>query len=135
MFLELEDLHRLITGQVSTLDVGRVPDEVQPYFGSPTRAVFLSTDSIRHILQQHADHLETPELLKIPAALERGLWIADRKMSCCISYFDAAESIRYICVVKVTRRRHELYLKTFHRGAKRQTKALLKRGPLLRTHL
>ena len=133
--VELEDLHRLVTGQVPILNIGRIPIEVLPYFRSTTQTVFLSTDSIIHILPEHEDHLEVPEFLKVPAVLERGLWIADRKMSCCISYFDAVESIRYIAAVKVTQRRHELYLKTFHRGAKRQTKTLLGRGSLLRTHL
>ncbi len=67
MFLDLDTLHRLIAGQVRTLAVGRIPDEVRNYFGATTQTVFLSTDSVRHILQEHSDHLEVPELLKIKA--------------------------------------------------------------------
>lgn len=135
MLIDLDTLHRLIAGQVRILAVGRIPDEVQRYFRSTTQTVFLSADSALHILQQHSDHLEVPELLKIPTAIDRGLWIPDRETSCCLSYFDDKEFIRYIGAVKVTKRRHELYLSTFHRGANRQTKALLRRGKLLRAHL
>jgi len=134
MTIELGHLNDLKTGRVRVLQIGPVPTETHGHLRTTLGIVHLSTASINHILEEHPD-INILDLLVIPFLVRDGLWIADRPGACCISYVhpeDAAK--RYISAVKSVADGHELYLTTFHRAGRRQTKSLLKRGPILRRH-
>lgn len=135
MALDLEDIINLLSGQQSTIPVGRIVNQARLHLTQKTSTILLSSDSTRHILSKHGDHMEPSTLLLLPDALRNGLWIADRHNSCRISFFEKDSGVRYLAALKVTRDKKEVFVTTFHRAQKGQTKALLKRGNLLRQHL
>jgi hypothetical protein len=135
MALDLEDIINLLSGNTPWISVGRVVNQARSHLTQKTSTVQLSSDSTRHILSKHGDHLEPASLLLLPASLQNGLWIADRENSCRISYLEPESGIRYLAALKVTKNKSEVFLTTFHRAQKGQTKALLKRGKVLRNHL
>lgn len=117
------------------MPVGRVINQARHHLSQKTSTVLLSTDTTRHILTKHGDHMEPSSLLILPEALKSGLWIADRERACRVTFVEPKTGIRFIAALKATKNRQEVYVGTFHRAAKGQTKALLKRGNILRAHL
>ena len=134
MPLELSQLNGLLANRQQSVHVGHLPIETRVHMGASHDMVHLSSYSLKHILKKH-DDLELFDLLIIPKLLENGLWIGDRPNACCISYLDSFKGIRYIAAIKAADNGKEHYLTTFHKSHKRQTSALVKRGPTLRTHL
>ena len=135
MALDLEDIANLLAGNSAPIPIGRIVNQARSHLSQKTSVVLLSTDSTRHILTEHGDHMEPSTLLILPDALRIGLWIADRGNSCRISFEEKSTGVRYLAAIKATQNRRELYLTTFHRAQKKQTKAVLKRGKILRNHL
>lgn len=132
MELNLDDLHGLLLARQNRLLVGYAPFEAKAYFKAKTNKIYLSDQTISKNILKHKIPIE--ELLKIPKALSAGLWVADRPNACCISYFCSIDNLRYILAAKVTANKAEIFLTTMHRGGQRQTAAIIKRGPILRTH-
>ena len=128
------DIDELTAHRRPQLAVGTIPHEVKIYFRCSKDVVYLSSESAVHILERHGDHIGKSEFLKLPAILERGLWIADRPECCSVSFHDQDLGRRYIAAVKVTKDRSRSYLTTLHFGQVRQVRALMRRGPLLRKH-
>ena len=124
-------LHSLLTRQRPEIEVGTLPHEVRKYFSCSRDTVFLSKESLRHIFERHGDHVQLSEILLTPKILREGLWLADHRPEHCIVSCQVNEH-RYKLVVKVTKDRRRCYVVTFHRTAKRQTKALLKKSRILR---
>jgi len=135
MALDIEDIARLLAGNSESIPVGRVVNQARSHLSQKTSVILLSTDSTRHILTKHGDHIEPSTLLIIPEALRVGLWIADREFSCRVSYEQKETGVRYLAAVKATKNRREIYLSTFHRAQQGQTKSVLKRGKIVRNHL
>ncbi|WP_368465714.1 hypothetical protein [Hoeflea sp. TYP-13] len=102
--------------------------------GAQLDLVYLSSASLEHILEKHGD-VEMLDLLVLPKLLETGLWIGDRPNTCSIAFQHPDDGNRYISAIKSAADGYEHYITTFHRCGKRQTKSLLKRGPVLRKHL
>jgi len=134
MQLSLENIARLLSGSDS-IPAGRLINQARRHISQKTNTVLLSSDTTRHILTKHGDHVEPSTLLLLPDALKNGLWIADRERSCRITYVEPRTGIRFLIAIKATKNRQEVYVGTLHRCAKGQTKALLKRGNILRPHL
>lgn len=129
-----EALLHLVAGRVKEIEVGYLPHEVARHFETSKTTVYLSSESALKITRKHGGSLLFGDYEKIPLALQRGLWIADRDNSCCVSYYDTEEKKRFIAAVKITKDRRRSYLTTVHLASKRQTKSLLRRGPILRSH-
>ncbi|WP_319499297.1 hypothetical protein [uncultured Cohaesibacter sp.] len=134
MSLELSQLHKLKQTKGASIWIGKLPQEVQLHLGSKMDNIYLSQASLIHILTEHQD-VNLFELLIIPEMLLKGLWIADRPNWCCISFQCTEEDRRYKAAIKAADNGYEHYLTTFHKTSKRQTKSILKRGPVLRKHL
>jgi hypothetical protein len=66
----------------------------------------------------------------LPAVINRGLVI--REIRCLVASY-LHEETRYIATMKRAPS-CEIWITTFHRSKPKQTKALLKRGEVLRTH-
>lgn len=124
----------LLAGRRPEIEVGSLPLEVRKYFQCSRDTIFLTTESARHIIKKHGDHLGFGQLYLIPSALRMGLWIADRASSCAITYQEESSGQRFIGAVKITNDRTRTFLTTFHFGSDRQTKSILKRGAPLRPH-
>jgi hypothetical protein len=134
MPLELSMLHRLVNKTENAILVGHLPQETWLHMAAVHGMIHFSSDSINHIRSKHPD-IELIDMLIIPEMISNGLWIGDRKHNCCISYICPISGSRFIGAVKSADRGKEHFLTTFHKGGKRQTKSLLRRGPKLRNHL
>ncbi|WP_159089153.1 hypothetical protein [Tateyamaria sp. Alg231-49] len=134
MEFTLDELIDLLAGRRGDLQVGVIPLEVRQHFGCSREEVFLSSESARHIIDEHGDHIGKNELLRIPEILTKGMWVADRKLACSVSFQTETPAIRLLAAIKITRNHSRMYVSTLHRAKKRQTKSKLKRGQLLRPH-
>jgi len=136
MALELSQLYFLRSNRdpYASIEVGYLPQEVAAHFGCGLGIAYLSSRSLNHILDDHAD-INIVDLLHLPDLIQRGLWVADRANSACILYQPSGGFMRYASALKVAAGGFEPYITTFHRARERQTKAKLKRGRVLRNHL
>jgi hypothetical protein len=76
------------------------------------------------------------DFIKLPIGLARGLVITDGRTprSVVVCYVAPDSNVRHKVVVKATANGSELWVSTFHRTKPRQTRALLARGRVLKTH-
>lgn len=97
--------------------------------------VYLSADSLNHIAEEHPDVTDF-DLLHIPLAIKYGLIIRDTNASnhLMISYLPKGEGKRFKCVLKAAAEGTEIWVSTFHRIKARQTRAMLRRGSVVRRH-
>jgi hypothetical protein len=135
MPFDLSQIEALDAAETDVALVGRIPETVANHIGAQLREVYLSHRSFKHIQVKHPT-VTSLDLLWLPMVIERGLWIAEKnRPNCaCVTWQNPETAHRYIGAVKVAGSGFEIYISTFHRAAKRQTRSLLKRGPILQTH-
>lgn len=132
----LDDIGRLERKEIPHIVVGILEPYVALSIGAIyTREVWLSLVSYQHIREGHPD-IPGNELTFIPEALTRGLVIfeSNREHWASICYQSAAEGRRFTLAIKAAHNGKEIFLRSVHRMRERQTKALLKRGYILRKH-
>lgn len=134
MVIDLEHLARLLSGKYSEIPIGVLPPEVTSHLKCGTRTVYLSSQTLMKIVQKHGKSVGLTDVQLIPRAFDVGMWTSERRRpNCCgVFYFHAEPDVRFVAAVKATKNRNKIYLSTFHRSARRQTKAMLKKGELLR---
>ena len=111
---------------------GHLPEQVAEHIGSRLGIVYISYDSLLHIMEKHK--ILMLEMLCLPDMMSNGLWIGERANQACVVYSDPNSGKRFIGAVKVAAQGYEVYLKTFHICRKRQTASLLRRGRVLQNH-
>ena len=94
--------------------------------------IYLSKESCIHIFEEHPC-LQEFELLLLPHAITRGMLIRERDRQNCVVAIYQHVGKRYIAAMKRSRSR-EIWVTTFHRARYKQTKALLKKGQIVRPH-
>ena len=132
MALTLSDLQCLRCGVRASHPVGQIPPNVLSELGWDMPWVYLSTESCIHIFKVHSD-LQEFDVLALPAVINRGLLIRETHRPRCLVASYVLEGARYIATMKRAPR-CEIWVTTFHRSKPKQTKALLKRGEILRSH-
>lgn len=125
------DLVDLLAGRRPELEVATLPIEVRKYLGCSRDTVFLSKESAEHILMKHGDHITNGDLKLLPLLLFQGLWLSDDRPTHAVLSCEHQHK-RYKSVIKVTNDRRRTYVKTLHRTARRQTRALMRKGNVLR---
>jgi len=125
------DLIELAAARRPELEVGTVPHEVRKYLGCSRDTVFLSSESLKHIIQKHGDHITHADIQLIPIILFSGVWLSDDRNTHAVATF-LFEGRRYKLVLKVTVDRRRTYVKTLHRTSPRQTKSLLSKAKRIR---
>ncbi len=135
MSLTLEDLKDLQDGKRDPIWVGEMPYYVAVKLGLKNHNVYLSLESLRHILEER-NHVPLLALLNLPFTIQRGLLIQEKKKPTIIlaSYFNAEIRKRYITAMKIKANATEIWVHSFYRSSKRQTKSLLRRGTILKNH-
>ena len=128
-------IERLVDGVWSKIVVCRVDPviAVAPR-ARPTADLYLSRETLLHVLDEHKVPVE--DLTLLADAVNRGLVIAERKRArfATICYQSEVEGKRYIAPIKATVDGSEMYVMSFHRSRDGQTKSLLKRGEAIRFH-
>jgi hypothetical protein len=126
------DLVELSAGRRPELEVGTLPHEVRVYLGCSRDTIYLSHDSIRHIIQKHGDHIKNEQIKLLPRILFTGLWLADERPTHAIASCELS-GVRFKAVVKVTDDRRRTYVKTLHRTSSRQARQLVRKSSRLRS--
>ena len=125
----------LLEGQPGPIWVGEVPYEIAVRLGLKNHNVYLTQNTLTHILDRHPD-IEGYTLLLIPIILGRGLWVQERAKPNMViaSYYSPITEKRHMAVMKITANNSEVWLASFYRAHARQTVSLLKKGIILRAH-
>lgn len=136
MAFELYQLHVLLKAKDGNTAVAPIPSIVSAYLGCRQPMAYLSSSSIRHILEKHPD-IDMYELLHMPDMIRFGLWLADDKNPnvALVIYQPADAAPRYISALKVTGDGFEPYMSSFYRLRDRDYRAKLRRGKVLREHI
>jgi hypothetical protein len=134
MTLELSRVLVLRKGWSRLESVGPLHNKGVAYLNSRTSVVNISHEGILHI-DEHGGFTDF-EIITIPFGLMNCLFIGDLQEPnrLIISYLYPDNNTRYKTVVKSANNGAELWVCTFHRMRKRQTKTLLKRGPIIKMH-
>lgn len=93
------EILELAAGRGLELEVGTLPHEVRLYRGCARDTVFLSQDSMRHIIQKHGDHIGLEDLKLLPTILFAGFWLSDSRSTHAIVSFEAS-GVRYKTVAR-----------------------------------
>lgn len=130
-----ENLADLALGVKDPIEVCRLDATLASILRVHTPVVFLSRYSLLHIRERHAD-MTAERLMLLPSALQKGLVIreARRPNHIVFCYQAARETERYIAILKAAVAGHELFVQSFHRAKRRQTRTMLDRGKKLRDH-
>jgi hypothetical protein len=135
MALTLEDLIALQNGERDPVVVGQIPYDVAIKLSLRNHNIYLSGNSLEHILQDHSD-ISLIDLLHLPFAVSRGLLVREKAKQNVIvaSYLDHETGRRFISALKIAQAGTEIWVSSFYRSKARQTKRLLSRGEILKTH-
>jgi hypothetical protein len=134
MTIELSNVSKLRKGWLADVVVGPLNPIGVRYLTSSVVEVRLTHAQLLHI-DKHGGFSDF-DIITIPFGLAEGLFIGDdlRKNHLIITYVYPDNLVRYKVVVKSARSGTELWLCTFHRMRRRQTKDLLKRGNIVKRH-
>ena len=132
--VSIEEIAFLVAGQRPRLEVGYLPHEVSQFFGTSKSTILLSTESARHILAEHGDHIDISDLAMLPKFLREGGWINDRKNHCAVIYFSKEHDWHFHTVVKVTADRQETLVVSLRKSRRTAIKRTVRRGTTLRDH-
>lgn len=118
------------------LPVGHLPVEIAYETGVKHPIVYLSKDSIRHILERHPD-LAFEDLLLLSDVVQRGEIILENKQkpSFLYLYWSIDRERPFSMAVKYVRQESELLIVSFRRTDRANLRALRERGPRLRDHI
>ena len=118
--LEHSRLMQLLKGNNNPLWICNIPDRARATLGCSTGAVYLSTDSAKHILEKH-NNITDFDLLMLPIAIERGNLLKEKFRNNGInSIYETGESKIFFVALKVASKGHELWVSSMYRIEKRQ---------------
>jgi hypothetical protein len=127
------DWHRFLYGDIqSPVTLGRLSKDLVKVLGSTDDRVYLHPSYAPKFLVKHglsADHMQM-----LPFCIENGLVIQDRPETLSFLFRDEALfGDIFHTVLKVTGKRHEIWVTTFFRIAETEFRRRLKRGKYIRT--
>lgn len=130
----LEDLVRLLAGEVDTVPVCALPEAMANAIGAKTQFVYLSSQTVHKQRQCHSD-LAALDYLMLPNHMSDGLVLLESQQRLRLHFcYERAEGQRYIATVKATKDGRRMYVVRYHKARRKQTKSLLKRCEVLRNH-
>ena len=135
MIFTLDDINALLEGRRNPVHVGELPIEVAEAVGVVTPNVYLALERINHIFNKHRDVTKF-DLLILPTMIQSGLIVRENKSKTILvaSYVHPVTNKRYVAPMKIANNNCEVWISSFYRVSDRQTKALLKRSKILKTH-
>ena len=135
MSFSLSDINDLKQKIRHPIHVGNIPYAVANHLELKNSNVYLSLDSYNHIQEEHPD-ITDYDLLLLPLIIEYGMLVSEYEKPNIImsSYFDPHIGKRFIASVKMAANKTEVWALSMYRARQRQSRALLKRGALLKAH-
>ena len=108
--------------------VAALDEDLQRRLGARQKAVLLSDETLAKQRVSHLD-LTMEEYQLLPEIFHKGRVIRENKHNI---HFYAIRGRLYKAVVKITQKRHENYLTTFHRARREQVESETRKGMLIR---
>ena len=133
--MDIDHLRALLSGErVEPIAVAAIhnPALAEVIGAADRHAVLLSRDTIVKEKVRHPD-IDFEQYCVLPDVVRFGLVVQEYSQQLVFCY-EHHSGRRYRAMVKATLAGHELYVTSFHRMRDRQTKAILKRGLILRRH-
>lgn len=132
--LTLEDIVDLALGKYHAVAVCEISHTFANFLYAQTPRVYLSRESLAHIRKEHPNDIIS-DFLILPDAIAKGMILRDMsRPNHLVVCYEKAEGVRYVAVLKATLRGDAIYVQTFHRGRRRQTRSLMRRARLIRAH-
>ena len=126
MTIELSRLQALLKNKNGSLQVGRLPTHVSSILKCPMGIVYLSCQSLQHIIDAHP-MISFIDMLCLTDMISHGEWFADKTNGACVVYAHPDTMKLYKGAIKVARDRCEIYVTTFHRTDPRQIQSIRSR--------
>lgn len=135
MALDLIRLRDLREGTIVHADVGELAAEACQYLQSYTKLVRLHFMAL-HKIERKRHGATDSDFMTMDFGLRHGLMATDQKnpKEIVISYVLPDSATRWKIGVRSCADGLELWITTFHRMRKRQTRSLLKRGVIIKRH-
>ena len=135
MALIFEDIEDLRSRQRDPIRVGELPFDVATQLGLLNHGVYLSRQSYFHIISAHGD-IDDYRLLLLPQILKNGLIVQEntKRNILVVSYLDQNSGLRFVTALKIAQSNTEVWVSSMYRAKRRQTKSILRRGTVLKTH-
>ena len=108
--------------------IAALDEDLQRRLGAQQKAVLLSDETLAKQKVSHPD-LTAEEYQLLPEIFHKGRVIRENEHNI---HFYAIRGRLYKAVVKITQKRHENYLTTFHRARKKQVESETRGGLLIR---
>ena len=108
--------------------IAALDEDLQRRLGAQQKAVLLSDETLVKQKVSHPD-LTVEEYQLLPEIFHKGRVIRENEHNI---HFYAIRGRLYKAVVKITQKRHESYLATFHRARKKQVESETRKGLLIR---
>lgn len=125
------DLFGAFNGLSEKARLGRIPRFLAKALGSSTTIVFVHQNVVKKIRGKH--QIEFSQLREVATAFDSGNVARDSRYDLAFWFPDPTDRRRTVkAVVKTTRQKHELWLKTMHPINKRRVDALKKKSLILR---
>jgi len=134
MSLTLDDINAVLEGKRNPIWIGRLPQQVALGLGLRVPNVYMDKAYAEKILSK--DEIDKFKILMLPFAISNGLLMQERdKPNILLANFNDPDSYRrYTAALKIANNNHEIWLSTFHRAHKKQTRAQKKRSRILKNH-
>ena len=131
----LDDLFQLLAGEVDSVPVCSISTDMASAIGAKTSYVLLSSQTVFKQRKTHPD-LRALDYLTLPTHFEDGLVLLEKgdRLRLHFCYQRPNEDFRYVATIKSADHGRRIYIVRFHRIRSRQTKSLMKRCTVLRTH-
>lgn len=135
MIFTVEDIYRLRAGWSDPITVGELPIKVAKEMGLLVPLVYLSKASLAHINYKHPDVTDY-DLILVPFVVKFGLILREtRKPNVYLATYSGPHCPRRVgLAMKVAQPDREVYLESFYRLNKRQTRAWLNRCEIIKTY-
>lgn len=134
MIFTLSDIYGLRNGQFSERQVGELPNDVLLKLGWKSPIVYLSGESLKHINDDHSDITDFDVLL-LPQMIAGGLLIQENAKPHCLTVCHQGENKRICAVLKMAvSTKFDIWVCSVRPLKPKQTRAMLRRGTMIRPH-
>jgi hypothetical protein len=132
--LTLSALNWLYHGGTGKLLVGRLTPAIASLLDARTLLVHINAATLRHIIDEKPRQIAISDVLLLTRMISDGWLVREsaRRKSFVISYQSPKRQLK--AAFKIAAGGEEIWVSTLHQSSARQTKALLKRGMVIRTH-
>src|SRR5262245_25601767 len=132
--LTLAALNLLYHGGTGRQLVGKLSPAMASLLNVRTLLIYINAATLRHIIDEKPRQIEISDVLLLTRMISDGWLVREtsRRNSFVISYQSPKRQLK--AAFKIAAGGEEIWVSTLHQSNARQTRALLKRGTVIRNH-